>query len=127
MEKVRLPKEVVTAIDYARRILQWTDGNILVRTIRRDWESKDMQPLNDFVQTNDDQMKIAAALVNGYEVELCVDEQLLEVYKRGICKQDKSLQEMATGCFRLGMQNALSIVGKKVKGINDDEGWDQIK
>ncbi|CAM4100932.1 DUF1642 domain-containing protein [Paenibacillus alkaliterrae] len=68
-EKVKLPREVARALNYARNRLGWTDGNILVRTIRGDWESAEMQPLNEFVQSDDDRILIAAALVNGYEVE----------------------------------------------------------
>lgn len=62
---------------------------------------------------------LMVAMYNGYEVEQTVEEKLLETYKRGLKLVDKEKEIAQTGAFQLGMQNALSIIGMKIKGITE--------
>ena len=111
--KVRLPRDVAEALDYAREKLNWSHANILVRTCRRDWESPEMAPIDDFCTTDNKALVIAEALVNGYEIEETPEDKVREYYKDQIRYYNDHRD--STGQAILKILNILNI---KIEGVN---------
>lgn len=80
MDKVKLPNEVAEALRHAKFNLEWTDGNILAKCVRGDWDLESMQVLNEFCKKDDNKLLIANAIVNGYEVEQTPEDKVKEYY-----------------------------------------------
>lgn len=76
-KKVVIPMEVAEAIKYGMTDLGWSAQNMLVKSIRCDWESTEMSPLKRFVKSSDaNAMKLALAIMHGYTVEQTKEERL---------------------------------------------------
>jgi hypothetical protein len=118
--KVKLPKEVAEAIDYAREGMNWSHANILVRSVRGDWESSEMQPLRDFCRTDNFYLILAQALVNGYEVEQTPEDKVREYYESLKSEEGKdwTASNYQKACATVDILNLLNI---KIKGVNDHE------
>ncbi|WGD77715.1 hypothetical protein P5643_13950 [Bacillus subtilis] len=80
-----------------------------------DW-SGEYAPLNDL-----DIMTLAAALVNGYEVEKTPEEKVREYFESlwsDYCNSDDPFIEVACESARAAVNETLNLLGIKIEGVN---------
>ena len=102
-EKVKLPKAVCDALDYAKLLL--TSSTIVSRTNMKAWTNKNVLILN--LQDSD---KIMRGLEHGYEPELTPEEQLKFMLTK---KHDKNID------YKSGAWYALKIHGIKYDWLEE--------
>lgn len=93
----------------------WTRDDILNYHLTVDW-GKSCSALNDL-----DIMTLAAALVNGYEVEKTPEEKLREYYESlwsDYCDSDDPFIEVACESARAAVKETLNLLGIKIEGVN---------
>lgn len=96
-DKVKLPKEVFDALNQAKDDQEFTDAEIVARSVEKGWLFTKNKPLNDF-----DPDVIMKALVVGYEPEKTPEEQIKQLYHHG----DKAT-DFFKG-YKIGIRDALS-------------------
>ncbi|QAW36561.1 hypothetical protein [Bacillus licheniformis] len=97
---------------------EWSEEDVLEYHVTREWTDQ-FSPLNDL-----DTMTIAAALINGYEVEKTPEEKVREFYQRYDCDSRMYPAEMyfrAKEIQRI-IKCTLNYLGVQVAGINDEMG-----
>lgn len=99
-EKVKLPKEVCEALDYAMNTLEISSSVILLRSHGNAWGTEETIILNK-ISTD----IIMRALVLGYESELSEEEQLEELYFTPFNMGDITQFE----AYRKGIKDTLKI------------------
>ncbi|MNC04936.1 hypothetical protein D3C75_523880 [compost metagenome] len=68
---------------------------------------------------------LAKALYIGYEQKKSPEQEVLDMFQKGLSIQDKALQTRINGAYQLGIQNTLMVLGITIEGINnfDEEGY----
>jgi len=105
-EKVKLPKQVCDALNYAMTLSRNFDFTIAEMTHHGKWELKELEILN--TQNSD---LIMRALVLGYEPELSAEEQLKERY----------LSNYYSNSYKNGMQETLKVLRIQYDWLGDLE------
>ncbi|MCY7759718.1 hypothetical protein [Bacillus inaquosorum] len=80
-----------------------------------DW-SGEYASLNDL-----DLLTLAAALVNGYEVEKTPEEKVREYHRSLVCDMDRALSYEEEGNYRSAIEaveETLKLFGIKIEGVN---------
>ncbi|MFD9274442.1 hypothetical protein ACFWA2_14505 [Bacillus subtilis] len=88
----------------------------LLRIHAKDRWIEEFSCLNDL-----DLLTLAAALVNGYEVEKTPEEKLREYYESlwsDYCDSDDPFIEVACESARAAVKETLNLLGIKIEGVN---------
>lgn len=101
-EKVKLPKEVCDALDYAKKHIP--NNLILKYTDRCDWRAPETIILNDLLFNT-----VMQALVLGYEPELSAEELTMQLWSK------------SGGYVKDGIRDALRIHGIRYVWMGDAE------
>ncbi|MEG7333299.1 hypothetical protein [Bacillus sp. 0102A] len=91
-------------------------GSDLLRLHAKDCWGKEYSCLNDL-----DLMTLAAALVNGYEVEKTPEEKVREYFESlwsDYCDSDDPFIEVACESARAAVKETLNLLGIKIEGVN---------
>ncbi|MEK3832702.1 DUF1642 domain-containing protein [Bacillus sp. FSL L8-0186] len=122
MSEIKRPvitKEQAEAIQFLRSGgNDWTDGDILEHHASGKW-SNEYAPLNNLGITT-----LAAALINGYEVEKTPEEKVREFYQRydyDLRMYPAEMYFRAKEIQRI-IKCTLNYLGVQVAGVNDEEG-----
>lgn len=94
---------------------RWSKEDVLEYHVTREWTDR-FSPLNDL-----DTVTIAAALINGYEVEKTPEEKVREYYDELCDKFDHacwSSDELEYGCKKQAVRETLDKLGIKIEGVN---------
>jgi hypothetical protein len=108
-EKVKLPKEVCDALDYAVNECAHKKPNIVAITLSRNWHGTQKE---FFVLNKQDTEVIMRALVLGYEPELSAEEQIKELYNHGAKGDD--------GIYHYDIRQKAILDTLKILGIHYD-------
>ncbi|MED4547614.1 MULTISPECIES: hypothetical protein [Bacillus] len=98
---------------------EWSEEDVLEYHVTREWTDQ-FSPLNDL-----DTMTIAAALINGYEVEKTPEEKVREYYEKLCDGYDRAQFHEDKGKYLLmkrSVRRTLDALGVQIAGINDEEG-----
>ncbi|MEC0477871.1 DUF1642 domain-containing protein [Bacillus licheniformis] len=122
MSEIKRPvitKEQAEAIQFLRSGgNDWTDGDILEHHASGKW-SNEYAPLNNLGITT-----LAAALINGYEVEKTPEEKVREFYQRydyDLRMYPAEMYFRAKEIQRI-IKCTLNYLGVQVAGVNDEMG-----
>ncbi|WP_432661346.1 hypothetical protein [Bacillus subtilis] len=94
---------------------EWTRDDVLSYHATGDW-GKSCSALNDL-----DIMTLAAALVNGYEVEKTPEEKVREYHRSLVCDMERALSYAEEGNYRSAIEaveETLGLLGIKIEGVN---------
>lgn len=97
-EKVKLPKDVCDALDYAKDTMHLHDYSIVFRVVNEGFVTEEVKILNE-----QNPSEIMRALVLGYEPEMTAEEQIKELFKNPPSIRERS--------YRRGISDALRIHG----------------
>lgn len=119
--KPTITKEQADAIEVLRSTRDLTDEWILLEYADVHFGSSsddtpEFQPIASM-----DLMTLAAALVNGYEVEKTPEEKLREYYESlwsDYCDSDDPFIEVACESARAAVKETLNLLGIKIEGVN---------
>ncbi|MCY7910944.1 DUF1642 domain-containing protein [Bacillus inaquosorum] len=116
--KPTITKEQAEAIDSLRNgKAAWDDEDFLYAYTSADYStSPEFQPIASM-----DLLTLAAALVNGYEVEKTPEEKVREYHRSLVCDMDRALSYEEEGNYRSAIEaveETLNLLGIKIEGVN---------
>ncbi|MEC1584417.1 hypothetical protein P9D80_03440 [Bacillus spizizenii] len=94
---------------------EWTKSDILEYHATGEWQER-CYSLNDL-----EILTLAAALVNGYEVEKTSEEKVREYHQSLVCDMDRALSYEDEGNCRSAIEaveETLNLLGIKIEGVN---------
>lgn len=109
-EKVKLPKQVCDALDYAKA--NYHPFDILEISVRNKWTTDDLRVL-----TREESNTLMRALVLGYEPQLSAEEQIKNLYSN---KYDDNMIT-ATEANKFAIKDTLKILGIHYDWMDDAE------
>ncbi|MDE1383263.1 DUF1642 domain-containing protein [Bacillus paralicheniformis] len=117
LKKPVITKEQAEAIQFLRSGgNDWTDDDILEHHVTSKWFNEYV-PLNNLYT-----IVLAAALINGYEVEKTPEEKVREYYAANYQRHEQSMprskDDFYTSGVAEGVRNTLDSLGIKIEGVN---------
>jgi hypothetical protein len=119
MDKVKLPKLVAESIgNLLSANYTWTKDDLFYvilnpnKTIPKEEFLVDVNVLRGYAKSRE--LLLARALINGYEVEQTPEDKVRDRYEFYISCEDRKERGRA-----MGIKEALDILGKQIKGVND--------
>lgn len=115
MEKVKVTKEQARSLESFTRLDTFSPDEFLVKFVSSGFRDMENKCLNKLTAT-----QLAMCVIVGYQVELTEEEQLLQAYEEClVVNGGRWAVTKNVDAFRDGMTTALTILGKKVPGINE--------
>lgn len=108
-EKVKLPKAVCDALDYAKEIMHTYDYRIVSKIVNEGFVTEEVKILNKQKPS-----EIMRALVLGYEPKVTPEEQIKKIWD-----QNELVCDFSNG-IREGIKQTLLIHGIKYDWLNGD-------
>ncbi|MED2969444.1 hypothetical protein ABE128_13435 [Bacillus subtilis] len=118
--KPTITKEQAEAIEVLRSTHDLTDEGFLLEYADVHFGSGSQVPEFGPI-ANMDLMTLAAALVNGYEVEKAPEEKVREYHRSLVCDMDRALSYEEEGNYRSAIEaveETLNLLGIKIEGVN---------
>lgn len=109
-EKVKLPKAVCDALDYAKENMHTYDYTIVSKIVNEGFVTEEVKILNKQKPS-----EIMRALVLGYEPEMTAEERIIRKFFDNSWKNSSEYR-----CYQIGIRDALRIHGIKYDWLEGD-------